>query len=155
MWQTLKKWSGCPRAVTMDDLNAAKLMLKDRDLALVFVKDSKPIFETETAGLQGFMKAIEELDLSGSSVADRIIGKAAVHLCVYSNVKAAYAVTLSETGLKLLKAMGVSYEYEELVPTILNATKTGKCPFEKLVENIEGSREAYERIRKQCTKRDP
>jgi len=136
----------------MNDLQIATQRLKDRKLSLVFVKNSKTLFETNKEGLSGFLKAIEKLNgiLSGASVADRTIGKAAALLCAYSKVKAAFAVTTSQGGLEILNTYGIHYEYENLVPMILNLKKTDKCPFEKLVENIANYNEAYEKIRKFC-----
>lgn len=136
----------------MDDLETAKQRLKDKKLSLVFVKNSKPIFETNTEGLVGFLQAIEKLsdNLSGASVADKIVGNAAALLCAYSNVKAAFAVTLSKSGLEILNTYNVRCEFENLVPTILNMKKTDKCPFEKLVENTTNPKEAYEKIKRLC-----
>lgn len=136
----------------MDDLEIARRRLKDKKLTLVFVKNSKIVFETSTEGLYGFLQAIEKLNgrLSGASVADRIVGRAAALLCAYSNITAAFAITLSKSGLKILKTYNIRYEFENLVPTILNLRKTDKCPFEKLVENTTNSKEAFEKIRQFC-----
>lgn len=136
----------------MDDLEIAKQRLKDKNLNLVFVKSSKPVFETKTEGLNGFLQAIKELggNLSGASVADKIIGKAAALLCAYSNVAAIFTVTLSKGGLEILKTYDIRCEFENLVPTILNVKKTDKCPLEKLVANITNSEEAYEKISQFC-----
>ncbi len=136
----------------MDDLQIARKRLKEKKLSLVFVKDSKPIFETSTEGLRGFLQAIEKLDndLSGVSVADRVIGRAAALLCAYSKVTATFAITLSKSGLEVLKTHSIRYEYENLVLTILNMKKTDRCPFEKLVEKIADPTEAHEKIRQFC-----
>ena len=133
----------------MDDLEVAKQRLRDKKLNLVFVKNSKPIFETSKAGLGGFLQAIEELNdnLSGSSVADKIIGRAAALLCTYSNVKATFAVTLTQSASEILNKHNIYYEFETLVPTILNLKKTDKCPFEKLVENINNPKKAHKKIK--------
>lgn len=133
----------------MDDLEVAEQRLKDKKLNLVFVKDSKPIFETDKEGLGGFLQAIEELndDLFGSSVADKIIGRAAALLCAYSNIKATFAVTLSQSALEILNKCNIYYEFDTLVPTILSLEKTDKCPFEKLVENINDPKKAHEKIK--------
>ncbi|MDH5495096.1 MAG: DUF1893 domain-containing protein [Candidatus Bathyarchaeota archaeon] len=134
----------------MYDLEVAKQRLRDKKLSLVFVKNSKPIFETNKEGLSGFLQAIEELNgnLSDASVADKIIGRAASLLCAYSNVKATFAIILSQSALEILNTYNIHCEFETLVPTILNLKKTDKCPFEKLVENITNSEEAYEKIKR-------
>lgn len=133
----------------MDDLEIAKQKLKAEKLSLVIVKESKVVFETNREGLGGFLRAVDHFNvgLSGSSVADRIIGKAAAFLCAYADVATAFAVTLSRSGLETLVKFDVHREFEILVPTILNFEKTDKCPFEKLVEKISNPEEAYEKIK--------
>ena len=136
----------------MDDLTTAKQRLKEKELSLVFVRDYKVIFETNVEGLRGFVQAIETLSdsLTKSSIADRIVGKAAALLCAYCRAKTVFASTMSQSGLKTLKAHKIPSEFESLVPTILNRKKTGRCPFEKLVENTTNPKEAYDKIRKSC-----
>jgi len=62
----------------MQDLELARLRLKVKKLSLVVVKNEKAIFETKSHGVKGFLEAIELVDreLTGSSVADRIVGRA-------------------------------------------------------------------------------
>ena len=136
----------------MDDLEVARQRLKEKELSLVFVKNSEVIFETNGEGLKGFVQAIEKLGslLSEASVADRIVGKAAALLCVYAEVKDVFAVTMSQSGEETLKASKISFDYENLVPTILNRKKSDRCPFEKLVEETADPKEAYDRIKLQC-----
>jgi len=133
----------------MDDLQVAKEKLKRGESTLVFVKYSIPIYETDIGGLGGFLKAIDELGnkLSGASVADRVVGKAAALLCAHSNVVAAYAITMSESGLKVLKENSIPFEFETLTPMILNMKKTGQCPFEKLVGDTSNPDTAYSQIK--------
>ena len=132
----------------MDNLQVAKEKLKRGESTLVFVKHSIPIYETDIEGLGGFLKAIDELGnkLSGTSVADKVIGKAAALLCAHSNVVAAYAITMSESGLKVLKENNIPFEFETLIPMILNMKKTGQCPFEKLVGDTSNPDTAYSQI---------
>lgn len=129
----------------MSDLEIAKQRLTDAKLNLVFVRDSKVVYETNEDGLGGFVHAIEKSmgDLRGSSVADKIIGRAAALLCAHAKVVAAYAATMSKGGLEILRAHNIHSEFTTLVPVILNSKKTDKCPFEKLVENITTSEQAY------------
>jgi len=136
----------------MDDLTTAKQRLKEKELSLVFVRDSKVIFETNVEGLRGFVQAIETLSdsLAKSSIADRIVGKAAALLCAYCRAKTVFASTMSQSGLKTLETHRIPSEFESLVPTILNRKKTDRCPFEKLVENTTNPKEAYDKIRKSC-----
>lgn len=95
------------------------------------------------------MKAIEKLnkEMMNSSVADKIVGKAAAVLCVYAGVAAVFAVTASRKGIEILKENNVFCEFESVVPHILNSERSDVCPFEKLVMDISDPKEAYERLK--------
>jgi predicted secreted Zn-dependent protease len=136
----------------MDDLEIAKQRLKNKELNLVFIKNSELVFETKKEGLAGFLQAIEECNgaLAATSVADKVIGKAAAFLCIYSKVKAAFAITLSQSGREILNTGNNYIEFEKLTSTILNLKKTDQCPFEKLVENITEPETAYKEIKRFC-----
>jgi len=132
-----------------DDLNVAKQRLKQKNLALVIAREGKVVFETSSRGIGGLLKAIEESDneMKGSSVADRIVGKAAALLCVFAGVVAVFAVTASEEGIRALRDNNVLCRFENKVPFILNYKRNDTCPFEKLVIKISNSKEAYEKLK--------
>ncbi len=138
----------------MLDLQKAKRLLKERGLTLVIVKDGKVIFETEKSGIQGFLEAIEKFNeiLAGSSVADKIIGRAAALLCAYSKVMEAFASVLSFDGKKILEENKIYYEFEDLVPRILDKDRRESCPFERFSKSINNPREAYTKLKKLAEK---
>jgi hypothetical protein len=133
----------------MKDLEIARIRLKDGDFSLVIVKNGKIIFETKSSGLRGFLHAIKLLDkeLAKSSVADKIMGRAAALLSVYSCVTAVFAVTISEEGIKVLEDNNIPYQYENCVPNILNSRGEDLCPFEKLTMSFTNSAEAYSKLK--------
>ena len=47
----------------------------------------------------------------------------------------------------MLEENKVTFEFENLVPTILNRQKTGTCPFEKIVSTVSDADVAYERLK--------
>lgn len=134
------------------DLNLAKQRLKQKDLSLVIAKNGEVIFETELHGISGLLSAIDQhkKGMMGSSVADKIVGRAAALLLVYSGVDAAFAVTASDGAIRVLKDHGVFLEYEKRVPHILNYEKIDVCPFEKRTANVSDSREAYKLLEERC-----
>ena len=132
-----------------NDLSISKEWLKQTNLALVIAKKGKVIFETSLHGIGGLLKAIAELDqeMNGSSVADKIVGKAAALLCIHAGVITVFAVTASERGIQTLKDGNVSCQFENRVPHILNFKRSDICPFEKLVSDISNPKEAYGKLR--------
>ena len=131
------------------DLEIARNRLKEENLSLVIVKDGKIIFETKSSGLRGFLQAIELFNkrLTESSLADRVMGRAAALLSVYSGVSAVFAVTISEEGIKVLEDNNILYQFENCVPKILNSRGNDMCPFEKLTISITGPAEAYSKLK--------
>jgi len=135
------------------DLQLAKQQLIQKKLSLVVAKRGKALFETETHGINGLLDAIKELenDMRDSSVADRIVGRAAALLFVYSGVIAVFAVTASEGGVEVLKENKILHEFERLVPRILDSKKLDICPFEKLVSGLSEPKKAYDELKARCT----
>lgn len=134
------------------DLDLAKLRLKQENLALVIAKRGKVIFETSSHGIDGLLRAMEVLnkEMHGSSIADKIVGKAAALLCVYAEVVAVFAVTASEKGIQVLRSNKVLCQFENRVPHILDSKRNEICPFENLVVDILDPKEAYEKIKVSC-----
>lgn len=138
-----------------DDLTIARKRLKRKNLALVIAKKGQILFETSSHGIGGLLKAIEQLntEMRDSSVADKIVGKAAASLCVYAGVAAVFAVTASQKGVETLRENNVPCKFENNVPYILNSKRSDVCPFEKLVMDISDPKEAYERLKALATER--
>ena len=134
----------------MLDITLAKRRLKGtKDLTLVIVKGGKVIFETGSHGIMAFVQVIEKFDkeLVNSTVADKIVGRAAALLCAYSKVASVFAVTISEEGIKVLKENKIPCQFETRVPNILNQEGVDVCPFEKLTANSASPEEAYEALK--------
>ncbi|MGN0814635.1 MAG: DUF1893 domain-containing protein [Candidatus Coproplasma sp.] len=131
----------------MTDLQTAKTNLIGHTICLC--KDGKCIF-SEKRGISPIMGFIGEgVDLSGYSVADVVVGKAAALLFVKCGIKSVFAKTLSENGKKTLERYGVAYEYETLTPNIINRTGTDICPMEKAVSATDDAEEAYGLLKRQ------
>jgi len=108
-----------------NDLEIAKTRLKQRHLTLSIVKNGETLFETASYGISGFLEAIEKLGekLHGSSVADKVVGKAIALLCVYAKVNAVYAIILSEKAKEVLQKHAIWHEWETLVEKIWLQTR--------------------------------
>ena len=132
------------------DLRLAKRKLHENNLNLVIVRKEEVVFETGAHGIGGFLLAIEKLgkNMVDSAVADRIIGRAAALLCAYSEVASAFAVTISEDGIQILRENAIPYKYENVVLHILSYDRKDICPFEKLTADLKNPKEAYARLKK-------
>lgn len=133
----------------MQDLEIAKERLNEKSLTLSIVKNGEIIFETVSNGISGFLEAIEKFGdgLEGTSVADRVTGKAIALLCVYAKVKAVYALILSKGAKSVFEKHAIHHEWNELVENILDVNKTRICPFEKLAKEISNPKNAYRKLK--------
>ena len=132
------------------DLERAREILKEEKWSLVIVKNGEVIFSSSSSGINSILQAIEDFGdrISGASVADKVVGKAAALLFAYSRIKGAYAVILSIEGLNTLRENRILVDYESLVPRILDKSGKDICPFEKIVLEVESPSQAYKELKR-------
>lgn len=129
----------------MTDIEKAKELLTD-DKTIVIVKGDDIIDSTHN-GIKPLIGLLNESkDVSGYSLADKIVGKAQAMLCVKANIKEVYARVMSYDGMRILEQYHIPYSYGELVEMIINRTGDDICPMEKTVLNIEDIEEAYKAL---------
>lgn len=118
----------------MKDIDMAKEFLENEKLALAIVKDGKLVFSSTGIGIKPLFTAVElsKDELEGSSVADKVTGKAAAMLCKYAKIKELHTHLISENAIAVLRDTQVILEYEESTPYIKNRDRTGMCPVETL-----------------------
>ena len=134
----------------MNDLEIAKDWLEKNDLSLVIVKNGKIVFETKEKKILGFIDAIEKTGnvMNGSSIADKVVGKAVAFLCIYKKVNAVYAKVLSEKAKRLFEQWKTIFEYKALVKEILNNNQNKIFPFELKAKNLNNPKKAYFELKK-------
>jgi len=137
----------------MDDLELAENELKSRKTNLVIVKNGAVLYQSTASGMKGLLQAIEEYDrdLAGTAVADKIVGRAAAMLCVYSSVKSVFAITMTEGALRLLTNNRVANKFERYVRRLMNSQGTDICPFERAIRDIDDPKEAFKKLRSLVT----
>lgn len=123
----------------MKDMELAMKTLKDRDLALVAVKDGKIIFESNERGIKPmYILATEKILMAKDSViADRVIGKGAALLCAHIGIKRLYTKLISLSAIEVLKSYDIDYKFENSCEYIKNRDETGYCPIEKMSMDID------------------
>jgi len=133
----------------MTDSEIARDALRD-DQSLVVVKNGTVVLTRTGRGIRPLYETAtvpkNEGVLGGAALADKVIGKAAALLCVHGGVKSVYAILMSEPAVAVLTANGIPFEYRQIVPLVLNRTRTDTCPVEKLVNRLETPAEAITAI---------
>jgi hypothetical protein len=118
----------------MKDIELSKALLDEENLTLAIVKDGKAIYKSRDRGIGPLYFAVNEMkeNLKGSSVADRVTGRAAAMLYEYAQIKELHTTLISENALSVLDKTPIKYEYLSFAPYIKNRDKTGMCPIENL-----------------------
>jgi hypothetical protein len=127
------------------ELTLAREYLKEYNCSLVIIKDGEVLGDRQGEGIQPFLEVIEELgsELEGSTIGDRILGKASAFLCEYAKVTNVFAHHASKTGLAVLIRAGIPGEADNIIPVIKDQSGVGTCPYEELVQNIDSAEDAY------------
>lgn len=125
------------------DLEQAKALLENNEEYTCAACRAGESFASEEHGVRPLMRWLNEgTDLSGASVADRIVGKAAAFLYVLLGVRTVYAPLMSVPARETLHAHGIEAITDTVVPAIRNRTDTGFCPMESAVWDISDPHEA-------------
>jgi hypothetical protein len=116
--------------------------------SLMIYKNGTLIFESELKGIRPHLKAINELgqELEGTLMVDKILGRAAAFLVIYSGAAEAMTTILSTPGRRILDKYGLKYSYGEEVPHIKMKNGVIFCPFERMVQGIEDPNTAFKAI---------
>lgn len=125
----------------MTDLEKAKERIYGHTICLC--KNGECLY-SEKRGIAPMMDFIGQgVDLSGYSVADLVVGKAAAMLFVKCGIIAVYAKTISQRAKEFLERRKITCEYQTLTERIINREGTDVCPMEKTVEHCDDVDEAY------------
>ena len=120
-------------------------ILENTGNSLMIYKNGELIFESSLGGIRPHLKAINELgtELEGTLMVDKILGRAAAFLVIYSKAAEAITVVVSTPGKIVLEKYGVKFSYQTEVPNIKMENGVIYCPFERMVQGIEDPLEAY------------
>ncbi|PUU87442.1 MULTISPECIES: DUF1893 domain-containing protein [Bacteria] len=132
----------------MKDIEKAKDFLEKGNYSFVAVKDGHIIAASQEDGIKPLIKIIRENKsmLKESSIADKVIGKAAALLMLYAKAKEVHGYIMSETAMEVFNDKDFPYTYDEEVKYILNKTGDDMCPMEKVTMNISKPNKAYKAL---------
>ncbi|MDD3094814.1 MAG: DUF1893 domain-containing protein [Candidatus Neomarinimicrobiota bacterium] len=135
--------------MTNTDLHIARTFLENGDDTFIAVKNGDILYRSQQRGIQPYFDALDRCGeaLCACAVADRLAGKAAVHLALYIGAFALYTPMASGYAIHLAEAKDLIFEYERRVPHILNRKGDFMCPMEEAVLDIEDSQEAFVKLR--------
>ena len=126
-----------------ENLEKAKALLKKGEYTCVFYNGEDFITDNER-GVRPLLSLIEKgRSLSGYSAADKVVGKAAAFLYILLGVKEIYADVMTKDAESVLKKSGINIFGEQTADIIINRAKTGRCPMDSAVSDIDSPDEGF------------
>lgn len=127
-------------------LDEARELFRKGEYSCVILQKQN-IFTSRKKGIKPLLEWYSaSIDLRGASAVDKVVGKAPAFLYVLFGVSEVYAPVMSKEALKILYAFGIQASYRTLVPFIKNEMRTGMCPIEQAVADIDDPELALEAI---------
>ncbi len=128
-----------------NDLIQAKYLLETEGFTCVLCNHGE--LRTSTArGVQPLTELLKEGRFQGFCAADKVVGKATAFLYVLLGVQSVYTPVASEAAIRLLTEHHIQIYYDMAVPVIFNRSRTGFCPMETAVQDIEDPQLALQAI---------
>lgn len=103
-------------------------------------------------GIRPLLELLDEGGWTGFSAADKVVGKATAYLYVLMGVRSVYAPVMTEAASAILDQYSISHFSDDLTSVILNRQKTGLCPMETAVKDIDDADLALTAIREAFAK---
>jgi hypothetical protein len=124
-------------------------ILRKRGLSLRVLDGDVLLFESSGSGMKPLLETMRSLGrtrLRGTTVVDKIVGKAAALLIAYFKPREIYCGTLSRRAEGILARYGITYHAEQVVPEICRPGSNDLCPFEEAVLDVETPLQGYRRL---------
>jgi hypothetical protein len=119
------------------------------EMCLMVWKGGEIVFSSRSKGIRPHLEAIEKLGrerLTGSVMVDKIVGRAAALLMLYSVPAEVHAGVITTKAKELLEAGGVRVCPDGEVSAIKERDGHIYCPFEAMVQGTSDPEEAYPAI---------
>ena len=118
---------------------------------LYIFKGGTSLYRSAKSGIAPLIEAVEKLgtaELSGSTVVDKVVGKAAALIISYFQAREVYTHLISRSATKVLDKNRIAFYFERLTDEIKSRNGLGICPFESAVKEIDEPKVGYEKLRK-------
>ncbi len=109
------------------------------------IQDDTKIYRSTLTGIKPLVYWLREQPqiLKGSYVIDKIVGKASALLLIYGQAGRVHGLTMSKAAVAVLTAHNIPFSYDTLTDFIENRDKTGMCPMEQKVVDVDDPQKAF------------
>jgi len=136
--------------VTYKAVNRARVSLTHGEKTFVVFSETKLLHYSGKHRVEPFLDAIENNPsmLEGAIIGDRIVGRAAALLCVYSKVKAVFAISISDEAIGILDKHNILATWQDTVPYIVEKDLSSRYRLDVHLKDIEDPKQAFIMIKK-------
>ena len=123
--------------------------LEEREDLGMLIDNKGVTTEYSAPGVEDLLRltAEEPERLKGAVVADRRVGKAAASLLIEGGVKEVYTPLVSTPAKEMLASAGIPLHAKEEIPLMVNIDRTGLCPMESKLLEVETTEECVAVLR--------
>lgn len=136
-------------AQTNPALQTALAQIRENKIVLAVIQNGQIIYTAQGQGIAPLLQAVQgvqnvqtAVNLRGGILADKIVGKAAAMLAVYGGAAEVYGCVMSRSAQEYLQQHGVKAGCDTQADVIENRAKTGPCPIEQAVREIDSAQQA-------------
>ncbi|MCD6529467.1 DUF1893 domain-containing protein [Candidatus Bathyarchaeota archaeon] len=118
---------------------------------LYIFKEDRLLYRSARSGIAPLIEAVESFGvkkLSGSTVVDKIVGKAAALILSYFKAREVYTRVISRSAARILDENRISFYFKSLTDEIKSKDGLSICPFELAVKEIDEPKLGYLTLRK-------
>lgn len=127
----------------MSDIEKARNLLREKGYTCVLCKGDL-LYTSEKRGVVPVFEKLEQnINLTGFSAADKVVGKAAAMLFHIAGIAVLYTDVLSVPAKEYLEKTDITFSYGTLTDRIVNRSGDGLCPMESAVSGIDNADEGY------------
>ena len=129
---------GCCSKPQNNAVEEAKKLIDSGDAECVLIRNGKIQIVEKGKGVSPLLRIYEEHkeQMKGAIIVDKVIGRAAAAIAINGKVKHVHAKIMSDDAAAFLAAHNITSSADMHVPRILNRNRSGLCPLEQSVENI-------------------
>ena len=122
--------------------------LDELGLSLMVYEGRNILFRSASKGVRPHLEAIDTLGahLRSTTMVDKIVGRAAALLILYSGAAEVHAGVINPGGRKLIEDAGVKLSFDTEIDHIKTVEGRIYCPFEAMVQGIDNPVQAYHAI---------
>lgn len=131
-------------------MEEAKKLIQDGKAECVLIKNDTIYGQERGHGVSPLLVMYDEHRdaMLGSTLVDKVIGRAAAAIAICGKVKHVHGELMSEDAVQYLNSNGITTSHTSLVHRILNRNRDGLCPLEQSVEGIDDASDALVSLRK-------